>query len=629
MSSLMLMTGKQRLSQVGTCICLSFQSVRRPAFSRTPKAALREISTGEALAQFARRRKIPTLTGENTDHQQLLLGQSQLAESKLLDLQRRKEEREMITVPLHLERRLALKLEKDNTKVAIRQKIIDSSREGRKSQITIHCKRPEFNHYVGQSYSTKKDTPLASGAWRNRKSTGDFFTLYPGFKRQAPFYMTGAEAMTFKDLGINEAVCNNLKSLGIDTPTHIQVFGIPQILKGKQTAVAAETGCGKTLVYLLPIIMQTLEDRRYKVRPKPGHPTSIILVPSRELADQVYQVATNLTYNLDISVKLLQGGSLGSKMKNPPKTQGVDILIATTNALKVLTSAGVYGTSKLLHVVLDEADTLLDDSFFPELVAPFLNRLPFDDLQRQLQLTLVSATMPKNLESTLKEVIKIDNLYSCTTPGLHHLMPHVPQTFLRMGKSKKVDKIKEIVAKDFKNKVPVMIFCNKHETCDWLSRYLNEEGFDCVSAHGRMPLKYRLGRIEAYQRGEINILISTDLASRGIDTIRTQHVINYEFPLFIADYIHRCGRTGRVGSEKQCRVTNFISRMGEVNAVNEIEHSVRKEKVLPHVDANIKKLYGTWYGEYKEIEPINDENDKQETSEEKELDEMERSQQSQ
>ncbi|ODM98680.1 putative ATP-dependent RNA helicase DDX28 [Orchesella cincta] len=625
MSALMLMSGKQRLIQVGTCTCLGLQSLRRPAFYRT-STALREISTGEALsATLARRGRIQTITGKNTGHQ-LLLEQPKGVEESLSDLKSQRKNREVITVPLHLEKRLKRKVENDNKKLAIRQRIIDESREGRKSQIIIHCKRHEFNHYNGQSYDAKKDIPLASGAWRHRKSTGDFFTLFPGFKRRSPFYMTGTDAVTFQELGISEPICNNLKSLGVETPTHIQVFGIPQVLKRKRTIIAAETGCGKTLTYLLPIINQTLEDRRYKVRPKPGHPTSIILVPSRELADQIYQVALQLTYTLDVSVKLLQGGNLMSKMKNPPKTHGVDILITTTNALKVLESAGVYGTSKLLHLVLDEADTLLDDSFFPELVGPFLHRLPFEDLHRQLQLTLVSATMPKNFDATLGEVMKIDDFYEVTTPGLHHLMSHVPQTFLRLGRGQKHGKLKEIVERDYDKKIPIMIFCNKHQTCDWVSRYLNDEGFDSVSVHGRMPLKYREGRVEAYQRGEINILISTDLASRGIDTIRTQHVINYEFPLYVADYIHRCGRTGRVGSERQCRVTNFISRLGEVNTVNQIEQSVRKDKQLPHVDANIKKLYGKWYGSYVEIEPIKDDED-HESSDETESDQHEQLQQ--
>jgi len=167
-------------------------------------------------------------------------------------------------------------------------------------------------------------------------------------------------------------------------------------------------------------------------------------------------------------------------------------------------------------------------------------------------------------------------------------------------------KIKEIVKADLENNIPVIIFCNRSKTCDWLSQYLNDEGLDSVSVHGRMHIKYRKGRVDVYKRGEINVLISTDLASRGIDTVRTQHVINYEFPLYIADYIHRCGRTGRVGSEKSCRVTNFVSRPGEVQLVQEIELSVRKEKSLPGVNANIKRLYGQHYGSFVEIQPIHD-----------------------
>jgi len=155
---------------------------------------------------------------------------------------------------------------------------------------------------------------------------------------------------------------------------------------------------------------------------------------------------------------------------------------------------------------------------------------------------------------------------------------------------------------DVEQSRPIIIFCNRTKTCIWLASFLRENDIPCVALHGSCKPGIRKGLMQKYQDGEVNVLVATDLGSRGINTIRTQHVINYEFPMFNADYIHRCGRTGRVGGASNCKVTSFITRRFEFKVVQDIELSVRKGIAVPSVDGNIKKLLSSsQYGMYQPI----------------------------
>ncbi|CAG2060082.1 unnamed protein product, partial [Timema podura] len=190
---------------------------------------------------------------------------------------------------------------------------------------------------------------------------------------------------------------------------------------------------------------------------------------------------------------------------------------------------------------------------------------------KRVQLSLISATMPTSLPEILGEVVAMDSLVKVTTSHLHRILPHVPQKFMRLGRSQKPEQLLKLVKADLANKEPVIVFSNKATTCDWVSMFLNENGVKCVNFNGEMVYVLRQGKFKQFQDGEVNVIACTDIGSRGLNTIRVRHVINYDFPLYMADYIHRCGRTGRVGSSKDGHVTNFVAGTLEVNLVQEIE----------------------------------------------------------
>lgn len=232
------------------------------------------------------------------------------------------------------------------------------------------------------------------------------------------------------------------------------------------------------------------------------------------------------------------------------------------------------------------------------------------------QLVLASATMPTNVEESLNLIIDTSTLNAVTSPYLHKVMPHITQKFIRIRKSQRPFELLSLVKKDIDKKRPVIIFSNKKATSDYVSIFLNDHDIDSVSMNKTALEKIRRQQFQKFQTGQVNVLSTTDLASRGLDTKRVNtflfqqfhfrmkrsinfgcflsfqacHVINFEFPMFIADYIHRCGRIGRYTSATNCRVTNFISGIGQLDLVRKIEHTVRTNGTLPNVNANIHRI---------------------------------------
>lgn len=255
---------------------------------------------------------------------------------------------------------------------------------------------------------------------------------------------------------------------------------------------------------------------------------------------------------------------------------------------------------RIQHVVLDEADTLMDDSF-NEKLAYFLKRFPFHrnhlrDDQSNItgtQLILASATMPTNTTDLLEKIIDPTTMIEITSPNLHKLLTHVPQKFLRMNKSDRPGHLLTLVKSEMKKNNPIIIFGNRSITSDFINLFLNDRGVPCVNLNGDMLEKIRVGQFEKFQSGLVNALATTDVGSRGLDTTRARHIINFDFPLHISDYIHRCGRTGRVGSANDCHITNFITSQREIEVVQKIEHASRTNMILPGVNANITNIIKT------------------------------------
>lgn len=229
---------------------------------------------------------------------------------------------------------------------------------------------------------------------------------------------------------------------------------------------------------------------------------------------------------------------------------------------------------------------------------------------RGTQLILASATMPSNRAAMLETIIDPSTLHEVVSPQLHKILPHVEQNFMRMTKTERPVQLLRLVKQAIERHQPCIVFANKSATSDYISMFLNENNVECVNLNGDMHAMIRIGQFEKFQSGAVSVLSTTDITSRGLDTTRVnldvahvhfyifdfsfvwqaRHIVNFDFPLHMADYIHRIGRTGRMGSDEKCWVTNFVSSLREIELVQRIEHSVRTVDALPHVNANITNI---------------------------------------
>lgn len=339
----------------------------------------------------------------------------------------------------------------------------------------------------------------------------------------------------------------------------------------------------------MPIIERLIREKsQEESRRQFNTPLSLILTPGRELAEQIAKVAEELTEGLDINVKVVTGGHTKRKMLNP-SFEDIDILVGSMGAVSKLTTTGIFRMTNVKHVVIDEADTMLDDGF-NEKLCYYLRRFRFHS---DTQLILASATMPTNVDDALQDIVDPVIIKRVVSDDLHKILPYVTQKFLRMNKSGRQENLLRIVKSELEKKRPVIVFANKSATCDHVSMFLNDHGIECLNVNGDMLMQIREGRFARFQNGEVNVLSTTDCIGRGLNTVRARHIINFDFPLHVSDYIHRCGRIGRLGSNLNCCITNFISSLRELDLVRKIEMSARTNAELENVDANIRRIIST------------------------------------
>ncbi|CAF0948260.1 unnamed protein product [Rotaria sp. Silwood1] len=463
----------------------------------------------------------------------------------------------------------------------------------------IACKRTEFNHYPGRQYRQMTEKHVASGAWQHRLSKGDFFTIDQHFKNPS---WTQSTVQTFEQLNCKPELIEILKKANIHNPTSTQSRVIPELRTGHHMIVAAETGGGKTLAYLVPLIESLLHWKSSKrLIQMENAPFAIILAPTRELVTQIENML-QVFNQLNVRTRSLIGINTDKDPLNFTLGE-VDIIIATPGILlRLLRQDEHFGIerrligSNLRHVIVDEADTLLDITFSPAVVE-IIRRLeidvqPINDLEQNaspaVQLIFVSATIPTTTEESLKELISADQINKMLTPSVHRIMPHVPQKFYRIGNQQKLGLLLKLVKYDLEKKHPCLIFCNKTKTVKFLQQFFRDQRIEILVMHSQMTDTKRTKSLEQFRNGENNIMCATDIISRGVDTYWVEHVIQFDFPRFMSDYIHRTGRVGRIGSKNPGKVSSFVSRPYEVTLAQKIEVTARMNKKLSGVNNDIK-----------------------------------------
>ncbi|XP_078037338.1 putative ATP-dependent RNA helicase Dbp21E2 [Augochlora pura] len=468
-----------------------------------------------------------------------------------------------------------------------KQSLVHEPSESFKGQMKIiDCKRKEYNFYEGQTYPKKQIIPLASQGWNHWKSNGDYFTIYPYFDDDVNNENEKSMTKTFDHFNLAPAVCNQIEKFDIKAPLEIQQLGIPKVLSGNHTLLTAETGCGKTLTYLWPLMTQLLQWKEIKRNPA-NSPFVVILTPTRELAVQIGIEAIKWCKPLGITTKLITGGRTKRKMLKPP-VDNVDILVGSFGVISKLFTVGVYSRNLIRCVVLDEVDALFHETFEDKLKV-FLQKLPIGyrqaldvEFPSTVQLVLASATVPSRMKNVLDKIININSLEQVSTRKLHRIL--VPQLFMRTIPSKKPVELLKYIKPKVANKKSIIVFSNSSTTSYWLKLFLEECGVPTTNLHGDMSMQLRIGKYGEFLNGHTYVLSTTNAGARGLNTVMVNYILNFDFPSDTASYIHRCGRTGRIGTYGDCKITNFISRPKEIILTQKIEWAARKMKPIPITD---------------------------------------------
>ncbi|MHA3916141.1 DEAD/DEAH box helicase [Halovulum sp. GXIMD14793] len=341
---------------------------------------------------------------------------------------------------------------------------------------------------------------------------------------------------TFKDLGLRDAVLKSLTAQGYDAPTPIQKQAIPLVLEGRDVMGLAQTGTGKTAAFGLPLVHNLLGGAQGKPLPKTVR--SLILAPTRELANQIAETLNNFTRQTPLKVTVVVGGaSIRNQIRKLDK--GTDILVATPGRLLDLVDQRAVILETATFLVLDEADQMLDMGF----IKP-LKRIA-GLIARKRQTMLFSATMPKAMEELstayLRDPAKIEvapqgKAADKITQCVHFLEQPDKTTFLKELLSERPEDLS-------------LVFARTKHGAEKLMKSLVASGLKAASIHGNKSQGQRDRAIRDFRDGKVRVLVATDVAARGIDIPGVSHVYNYDLPEVTANYVHRIGRTARAGAE--------------------------------------------------------------------------------
>jgi superfamily II DNA/RNA helicase len=340
--------------------------------------------------------------------------------------------------------------------------------------------------------------------------------------------------MSFSHLGLSEKVLAAVAATGYTTPTPIQEQAIPHVLARRDVLGIAQTGTGKTAAFVLPMLTM-LEKGRARAR----MPRTLILEPTRELAAQVKESFDKYGAGQKLNVALLIGGvSFGDQ--DSKLTRGVDVLIATPGRLLDHTERGGLLLTGVELLVIDEADRMLDMGFIPD-IERICKLVPFTR-----QTLFFTATMPPEIRRITETFLHNPEKIEVSRPATTAV--GVAQFQVSVGREphEKRETLRRLLrdAKDLQNAI---IFCNRKREVALLHKSLQKHGFSVGALHGDMDQSARTAALDQFRKGEIPLLVASDVAARGLDIPATSHVFNFDVPHHADDYVHRIGRTGRAG----------------------------------------------------------------------------------
>jgi len=338
--------------------------------------------------------------------------------------------------------------------------------------------------------------------------------------------------MSFSTLGLGPKILEAVRESGYNTPTPIQAAAIPHVLGGHDLIGIAQTGTGKTAAFTLPLL------ERISGMPSSRNPRVLIVAPTRELAAQIDETVRDLSKHLRLRRVTIFGG-VGETPQIDALRRGADIVVATPGRLIDLMGAGHISLRDVKHLVLDEADRMLDMGFLPQ-IRRIVNAVPKDR-----QTLLFSATLSSDIEKVTKEFLR--NPQTVEIGRRSNPADTVEQFLYPVPKSRKIDLLLSLLRDESLD--TVLIFSRTKHGADKIARKLKQAGIDSATLHSNRSQSQRTTALAAFKSGRCRVLVATDIAARGIDVEAISHVINFDFPMHAEDYVHRIGRTGRAQAE--------------------------------------------------------------------------------
>ena len=365
---------------------------------------------------------------------------------------------------------------------------------------------------------------------------------------------------TFAELGLNEQILAGVESLGFSTPTPVQAGAIPEVLAGRDVVASAQTGTGKTAAFALPTLQ--------RIAGKTGKgPHALVVTPTRELAAQIDNVVKEVCEQTGQRAVIVMGGARFEKQIKQLE-RGCDLLVATPGRLLDLMERNHVSLSSVEVLVLDEADRMLDMGFWPS-VRRIMHALP-----EKHQTLLFSATIPPSIKSTIDAmlhepaVVEISRVGETADTVEEHLCP-----VTQAQKPELLRALLEAGGAAGEKPERVLVFCRTKHRVDDVSKMLKNAQVKVDVMHADRTQKERERALERFREGKVQVLVATDVMSRGIDVAGVDAVVNFDVPMDPEDYVHRIGRTGRAGATGHAYT--FVAP-DEISPLREIEYFTKK-----------------------------------------------------
>ena len=373
--------------------------------------------------------------------------------------------------------------------------------------------------------------------WENNISSGINFSKYDNIKIIVEGENKPPPISKFTEAGLCALLSSNVKRAGYETPTPVQKNALPIIMAGRDLMACAQTGSGKTAAFLLPMINKMIETRADGSPAEGGRvcPHAVIITPTRELAIQIHDEARKFAGGSSVMSQCVYGGTSVPSQKGS-LSRGCNILVATPGRLLDFVERGYISFKQVQFLVLDEADRMLDMGFMPDIRRCVDNvSMPAKNLRQTL---MFSATFPDDVRRSARDFLHNQLFLQVGLVG--GACTDVKQSFHQASKFEKRDQLLKILQDPARNpKERTLVFVKTKRNADFLATLLSEEGLPTTSIHGDRLQREREEALDDFKRGKMPILVATAVAARGLDIKDVMHVVNYDMPDEVEEYVHR------------------------------------------------------------------------------------------